>query len=158
MYVVQMKASKLKRLFSWYGPYFGAGIKVEHISDDWRYCRVSMKLRWYNRNAVGVHFGGSLYAMVDPHYMLLLMKSLGKEYTVWDQAAQIEFRRPGKGYVYAEFMVTDDMLEDIHQRTKSGEKYCPTYQVTIKDEDDKTVCDVKKTLYIRKIPQTGSRL
>jgi acyl-coenzyme A thioesterase PaaI-like protein len=153
-----VKAEKIKRLFSFYGPYLGAGIKVEHIDSNWRYCRVSMRLRWYNTNAVSVHFGGSLYSMVDPHYMLLVMKSLGKEYTVWDKSASIEFIRPGKGYVYAEFNVTDQMLEDIRENTQNGEKYCPTFSVDIKSEDGKTICRVEKTLYIRKAKQEGVRI
>jgi len=153
-----MKANKLKRLFSWYGPYLGAGVKVEHIDNNWRHCRVSMKLTWFNKNAVGVHFGGSLYSMTDPHYMLLLMKCLGKEYTVWDKAANIEFISPGRGYVWAEFEVTDAMLSDIEQNTKDGKKYCPTYPVEVRSSDNKLICRVQKTLYIRRTPQAGVRI
>ena len=96
--------------------------------------------------------------MVDPHYMLLVMKSLGKDYTVWDKSACIEFIRPGKGYVYAEFRITDEMLDDIRLKTHNGEKYCPTFTVDIKSEDGKTICRVEKTLYIRKAPQDGVRI
>lgn len=153
-----MNAQQLKRLFSWYGPFLGAGVKIERIDDNWRYCKVAMRLRWYNRNAVDVHFGGSLYSMVDPHYMLLLMKCLGPEYTVWDKAASIEFVRPGKGYVYAEFKITDEILDDIKQHTANGEKYLPTLPVEIKGEDGKVVCRVEKTLYIRRGKQSGVRI
>lgn len=153
-----MKPVTLKRLFSWYGPYFGAGIKVEQLDEDWRYCKVSMKLCWYNKNAVGVHFGGSLYSMIDPHYMLLLTKLLGAEYTVWDKAASINFIRPGKGYVWAEFRVTDDMLADVYKYTQHGKSYCPTYSVAIKDNAGNAICSAQKTLYIKKQPQTSMRI
>lgn len=145
-----MTPNKLKRLLNIYGPYFGAGVKVEEISPDWRYTRVSMKLRWFNKNAVHSHFGGSLYAMVDPHYMLMLIKILGKEYTVWDKAAAIDFVRPGIGKVTAEFHISDEMLQDIYKNTENGEKYLPCYQVLVKDEAQQIVCKVDKTLYIRK--------
>ena len=79
-----------------YPPYLGAGVKVTHISEDWRELRVSMSLRWFNRNAVGTHFGGSLYAMVDPHLMLLLIRLLGEKYWVWDQSAAIDFIKASK--------------------------------------------------------------
>ena len=82
---------QLKRILNLYPPYLGAGVRVTYIREDWKELHVSMSLRWFNRNAVGTHFGGSLYSMVDPHLMLLLMQLLGKEYLVWDKAANIEF-------------------------------------------------------------------
>ena len=100
----------LRWLLNIYGPYLGAGIRVELISADWRESQVSMKLRWYNRNAVGSHFGGSLYAMVDPHLMLMLMHILGNDYIVWDKSAEIDFVRPGRGRVMANFAITDEEL------------------------------------------------
>ena len=73
-----------------YPPYIGAGIRVQYITPDCRHARVKMALRWYNRNFVGTQFGGSLYSMVDPFYMLLLMPLLGDDYIVWDKAGEIE--------------------------------------------------------------------
>jgi acyl-coenzyme A thioesterase PaaI-like protein len=97
----------LRRILNIYGPYLGSGIRVDSISEDWKQTRVSMAQHWYNRNVVGVHFGGSLYAMVDPHLMLMLMKLLGTGYLVWDKSAAIEFVRPGKGRVFAACEISD---------------------------------------------------
>ena len=63
----------LRRLFNVYPPYLGAGVRVARFDDDSRFARVEMPLRWYNRNYVGTHFGGSLYSMVDPFLMIMLM-------------------------------------------------------------------------------------
>lgn len=145
-----MKPSVFRRMLNFYGPYFGAGIKVEEIAQDWRYMRVSLKLTWYNRNAMNTQFGGSLYSMTDPHYVLLLMKILGRDYTIWDKSAEIDFLKPGKGKVSAEFVITDEMIADIKRNTESGEKYLPTYCIEVKDQDGNTICKVKKTLYIKK--------
>ncbi|XOV78439.1 MAG: DUF4442 domain-containing protein [Aestuariibacter sp.] len=153
-----MKANTLKRMLNIYGPYLGASVRVEEISNDFRYARVAMKLRWFNKNAVHTHFGGSLYSMVDPHYMLMLMKILGKDYIVWDKSASIDFIKPGKGKVTAEFTITDDMLNDIYQHTKDGDKYLPTIQVEVKDENQQVVCKVDKTLYIRKAQNQARRI
>ena len=90
MKLINLAPNQLKLVLNIYPPYLGAGIRVEYISEDWKELRVSMRLRWYNRNAVGTHFGGSLYAMIDPHLMLLLMRLLGKDYLVWDKMASIE--------------------------------------------------------------------
>ena len=133
-----------------YGPYLGAGVKIEKISADWREIEVSMKLRWYNRNAVGVHFGGSLYSMVDPHLMLMVMQILGKEYTVWDKAACIDFVSPGTGKVSARITLSDEALDDIRTHTADGKAYFPTFDLEIVDEQNKLVATVNKTLYVRK--------
>ena len=92
----------IKWALRFFGPYIGAGVKVEEISDDWKYMRVIMKHRFYNNNVYGTHFGGSLYSMVDPHYVLMVLKILGKGYIVWDKAASIDFIMPGKGTMTAE--------------------------------------------------------
>lgn len=144
---------KLKRLMNWYGPYLGAGVKVEYIADDWREVRVVMHMRWYNRNAVGTHFGGSLYAMIDPHYMLMLMKLLGRGYVVWDKAAVIDFIKPGTGKLTASMKITNQMLAAIKSATADGAKYLPEYPVEIYNEAGELVAKALKTLYIRKKPE-----
>jgi len=149
-FVMNWTPLKLKRLLNIYFPHLGAGVSTEYISKDWREARVSMKLRWYNRNAVGAHFGGSLYSMIDPHIMLMLMNILGKDYIVWDKAAEIDFIRPGTGTVTAEIKITDEMLADIKANTDSGDKYLPSYPVEILNESGELVCKVIKTIYIRK--------
>lgn len=130
---------------------------MEHIDTHWREIRVSMRLRWYNRNAVGTHFGGSLYAMVDPHLMLLLMQRLGSEYTVWDQAATIEFKKPGRGKVGARIVVTDDDLAVIRRETAGGEKYLPEFLVEVADAAGDVVARVHKTLYVRRASPGADR-
>lgn len=138
-----------KFLLNTYAPYLGAGVRMESASADYRRVRVSMALRWYNRNYVGTHFGGSLYAMVDPFFMLMLMQVLGRDYIVWDKAASIEFVKPGKGRVYAEFVITDDMLAAIHEELKRAPKALPVWPVEIKDAQGEVVARVLKTLYVR---------
>lgn len=136
-----------------YPPYIGAGIRVQQISSDCRQARVKMTLRWYNRNFVGTQFGGSLYSMVDPFYMLLLMPLLGDDYIVWDKAASIDFVTPGKGPVYAEFRIDDALLAEIREKTAGGEKYLPELQVEIRDGAGTLVATARKTLYVRLKPR-----
>jgi acyl-coenzyme A thioesterase PaaI-like protein len=142
-------AKGMRQLINIYGPYFGAGVKATYIDKDFRQARVSLPLRWYNKNYVGVHFGGSLYSMIDPFYMLLLMNNLGKDYIVWDQSAEIEFIKPGTGTVSATFVITDEMLKEIKDKTANGDKFLPTYPVVITDEEGEIVAKANKTLYIR---------
>ena len=140
-----------------YGPYLGAGVRVDYLAEDFRELKVSMGLHWYNRTYVGTHFGGSLYSMVDPFYMLMVMNVLGRDYVVWDKHADIDFIRPGKGPVHAHFRLTDDDLREIREATKGGDKYLPRWQVEIVDNDGECVARVNKTLYIRrKISASGT--
>ena len=145
-----MKAQTLKRLINWYPPYLGAGIRVTKLAPDFSEIRVAMKLRWYNRNYVGTHFGGSLYAMVDPFFMLMLMNQLGRDYVVWDQSARIEFLKPGRGTVTARFRIPPQVLSDIRSRADGGERVRPKFKVAVRDQQADTVARAEKTLYVRR--------
>lgn len=145
-----MKPKTLKRLLNIYPPYLGAGIRVDSISEDYREIVVSMKLRWYNRNYVGTHFGGSLASMADPFFMLMLLNILGDDYIVWDQAARIRFIRPGRGRVAARFHLNQAQIDEIHAQTRGGSVFRPTYHVNILDEEGEIVAKVAKQEYIRR--------
>jgi len=109
-----------------------------------------MKMRWYNRNFVHTHFGGSLYSMTDPFFMLMWIQILGKEYIAWDKAAHIDFIKPGRGTVTAKFVINEKQIEQIISNTAAGQKYLPEFAVDIKDQAGEKVASVIKTLYIRK--------
>ncbi|MEJ2011738.1 MAG: DUF4442 domain-containing protein [Anaerolineales bacterium] len=141
---------RLKLILNIYPPFLFAGIRVTKISPDWRELRVSMRLYWFNRNAVGTHFGGSLYSMVDPHIMLLLMQLLGSEFTVWDKAAGIEFHKPGTGTVSCVVRITDEDLAEIRRKTESGLPFRPTYVLAIVDDEGDPVATVTKELHVRR--------
>lgn len=145
---MKLTPGRFRLLLNLYPPYVFAGVRVTYVAPDWRELHVQMKLRWYNRNAVGTHFGGSLYSMVDPHYMLMLMQILGRDYIVWDQAATIRFRRPGRGRVRSIAQVSDDVLDEIRQRTDDGSVYRPEFEMDILDDGDEVVASVSKVLYV----------
>ena len=149
-------ANGLRRLLNFYGPYLGAGVKVNYIAEDFTEIRVSMKLRWYNRNAVSTHFGGSLYSMVDPHLMLMLMKLLGPDYIVWDKSATIDFVRPGTGTVSSTISIDDELVQAIKDKVAEKRRYEPEFDIEVVDQQEKLVCRVKKILYVRKKRQAAT--
>lgn len=144
-----LKAGVFRRLVNLWPPLLFSGIRARVIRDDYRYIEATMKLRWYNRNYVGVHFGGSLFAMTDPWYMLMLMHNLGSDYYVWDKRGTIEFIAPGRGEVRASFHIDEAILEEIRERTASGEKYLPEFHIDIRDEQEQVVARVHRVLYVR---------
>lgn len=129
-------------------PYLGAGIRVRH-PDDHTFV-VRMKLHWWNRNYFGTHFGGSLYAMCDPFFALILARQLGKGYVVWDKAAAIRFVRPGRGTVTATFHLPPAEVEAIRAATDANGKIEPELSVEVVDESGTVVARVEKTLYVRR--------
>ncbi|QJR13925.1 DUF4442 domain-containing protein [Usitatibacter palustris] len=131
-------------------PFRGAGIKVREISPDFRKARVELRMRLLNRNYVGTHFGGSLFSMTDPFFMVLMMHNLGQDYIVWDKAGQIRFIKPGKGTITANFEITQAMVDEAIAKTANGDKFEPTYGVDLVNGEGETVARVEKTLHIRK--------
>ena len=143
-------ARKLHRRINFYPPYLGAGVRVTSMSDDFRDIEVEMPLRFYNRNYVGTHFGGSLYSMVDPFYMLMLINILGPDYIVWDKAAAIRFKKPGKGIMKATFELTEAKITEIRAAAETQPKVEPQFQVLVRDEEGNVVAEVDKLLYVKK--------
>ena len=144
------KSSHLRRWINLWPPFLGAGIRVKYIAADMKSIDVEMKLRWWNANYVGTHFGGSLFAMTDPFYMLMLMANLGRDYIVWDKAASIRYRKPGRGTVRAEFRLADAQLDEIRDKLKALPKYEPTFLVEVKDESGEVVAAVEKLIHVRR--------
>lgn len=137
-----------QRFINIYPPLLGAGIRARQI--DERTTSVEMKLTWLNRNLVGVHFGGSLYAMCDPWYMLILIRLLGNDYIVWDKAASTRFVSPGRGTVTATFHIPPERVDQIRADADRDGKTEPTFLVDVLDEQGKVIAHVEKLLYIRR--------
>ncbi len=131
-------------------PFLAAGIRVKRLQPDWKEIDVEMKLRRWNSNYVGTHYGGSLYSMADPFYMLMLIENLGRDYIVWDKSAGIRFRTPGRGTVSVSFRLTDDEIAGIREALKTEDKIDRTFQAEIKDESGTVVAEVQKVVQIRK--------
>lgn len=146
---------RIMKWINWYPPFLGMNIRVVYTAPDFQTIRVQAKLSRRNLNAVGTHFGGTLYAMCDPWFMLILMHLLGEDYIVWDKAANIQFLRPGRGTVTATCRITREQADNIRARADAGEKIEPTFGVDVIDEQNQVVAHVDKLLYVRKKkPQT----
>ncbi len=133
-----------------YPPYLGAGIRVRNIDPSLRFIEVEMPLRPWTRNYVGTQFGGSLYSMCDPFFMLLVMMRLGPAYIVWDKSAQIDFLKPGRGAVRARFDVSEDQLKRIKDGVEREGKVNPVFEVTVADLEGIPIARVTKTLSVRR--------
>ncbi|WP_374476492.1 DUF4442 domain-containing protein [Zoogloea sp.] len=149
---IKLGSGSLRLLMNLWPPFIGAGIHVERIAPDYTEARVRMRMGLLNRNYMGTHFGGSLYAMTDPFFALLIMHQLGRRYVVWDRASAIDYKLPGRGTVHATFRITPAQIEAIRQATAGGDKHEPTFSVDVLNRQGEVVARVDKTIYVRLKP------
>ena len=138
------------RHLSLYPPFIGAGIRVVTSDPDAGIFRTRMRLTWRNRNLLGTHFGGSLYAMCDPFFAVILMEQLGRGYAVTDKSASIAYLRPGTGTVEAEFRIPSEEVAAIRAAADAGEVVEPVFEVDVVDRQGRTIATVTKTVHVRK--------
>jgi acyl-coenzyme A thioesterase PaaI-like protein len=144
-------ASKIDRYkFNFFPAYRGTGARVVYIADDYREMRVKIPLSWRTRNYVGTIYGGSIYAGIDPIYMLMLIKTLGRDFVVWDKAAKIRFKRPGRETLFADFLLTEEELSEIKTLLEAKKSIDRIYTVKLADANGKVHAEIEKTLYIAK--------
>ena len=134
-------------------PFLANGIRVLAITDDWSSARVVLKLRPWNRNYVGSQFGGNLFAMTDPFWMLLALHRLGADYYVWDKAAEIEFVAPAREHVYAQFHLDDETVAALRAEAAAGGKVLRWFDTEVRTAGGELVARVRKQLYVRLKPR-----
>jgi acyl-coenzyme A thioesterase PaaI-like protein len=142
------------KLLRFYPPYLGAGVSVTHVAADLTVVEVKMKLSPWNRNFVGTQFGGSLYSMCDPFFMLMLMMQLGDQYLIWDKSASIDFLKPGRGTVTARFELSRARADELRAEVDEKGKINPTFEVTVSDAQGEPVARVRKMLSLRRNDRT----
>jgi acyl-coenzyme A thioesterase PaaI-like protein len=145
-----IKTWTFRKMLNAWPCYWGTGGKVTFISHDWRQVTVRLKLGLRTRNYVGTIFGGSLYGAIDPIYMLMLIKILGPAYTVWDKAATVRFKAPGRGTLEARFLVTENEIATIRDLAAHAKSIDRVYSVEFRDRDGQLVASIEKTIYIRR--------
>ena len=142
--------------FYLFGCYRGTGGRLKFIAEDWSEVRLELLLSWRTRNYVGTIFGGSIYGAVDPIYMLMLIRRLGPEFIVWDKSASIQFKKPGKETLRAQFVVSDEELAAIRAALETRRSIDRTYTVELKDAAGNVCATVEKVIYIRRREQKAA--
>ncbi len=147
--LAKMPVSLLRFVLNRYRPYKGASIKTLYIAKDYRHIKVAMPLKWYNRNYLGTHFGGSLFSMTDAFYPLMLSQLLGKNYIIWDKESSIKYLKPGTTTVYCEFKLDQASIEEIISQTIQHGKIHWQKEVKIHDKSNELIAIVTRTIYIK---------
>lgn len=145
-----LKARLYRLGFNLFPAYRGTGGRVTYVAPDWQEIRIKLPHSWRTRNYVGTIFGGSIYAAVDPFHMMMLLKTLGEEYVVWDKEAEIRFKKPARETLYARFRLSDAELESIRAEleTEGTESIDRHYTIDLVDAEGTVHATVRKTVYI----------
>lgn len=138
------------KLLTFYPPFIGAGIYVRSVSSDLTRIEAVLPLRWYNRNAYGAHFGGNIYMLCDPFFILILHAWLGEDYVLWDRSAQIRYLKPGRGRLSAIFEITKPRIQHIIDQLEKNPQSSFHFSTEVKNKHGETVATVEKEIYIRK--------
>jgi len=143
--------SRLRRWgFNLFPAYWCTGARITYLADDFREVRIELPLTLRTRNYVGTIFGGSMYAAVDPVYMLMLIRNLGSDFEVWDKAARIRFLRPGTDTLHATFRLEEEELRAIRETLDRVPKVDRTYRVELVDGDGTPHAEVEKVVHVRR--------
>ncbi len=146
----EWKRRGFRHVANLWAPFLAAGVHVTRVAPGFAAIDVELRMRPWNRNYVGTHFGGSLFAMADPFFMIMLIEQLGKGYVVWDKAGSIRFRKPGRGTVRARFEIPPERLAEIRAAADRDVKVEPRFSVPILDADGEVVAEVEKVISVRK--------
>ncbi|MBF0491380.1 MAG: DUF4442 domain-containing protein [Deltaproteobacteria bacterium] len=145
-----LKSKLFRYRFNFWPCYWGTGAKITYIASDFREMRVRLPLTWRTKNYVGTLYGGSIYASVDPQYMLMLIQILGPEYIIWDKSAQVEFLKPGKNFLEACLLISEEEIQTIKRLLKTERSIDRNYPIDLIDKEGRLCARVTKTIYIRK--------
>ena len=136
--------------FYYFACYRGTGARMRFIAPDWSEIRLDVPLSWRTRNYLGTIFGGSIYASIDPIYMIMLIRRLGPEFVVWDKAATIQFKKPGRETLQARFVVSDEELAAIRAVLETKRSVDRNYLVELVDGSGTVCATIEKVIYIRR--------
>ena len=148
--LLKVKPGIVRRFMNVWPPFAFTGIRVTRLDPDYRRVSVRLKAHWWNQNVAGVHFGGSLFAMTDPFWMMMLLHHLGKDHVVWDKAAEVDFIKPGTGVVTADFTLAEADVERLRTLAAGGDKVLEWFSVDITDRTGAVVARVRKQVYVRR--------
>jgi acyl-coenzyme A thioesterase PaaI-like protein len=146
---MRMTPRRLAIGMSLWAPNLFSGIRVKRFSKDWTHATVELHINVFTRNYVKTAFGGSLSAMTDPYFFMLVRHQLGRDYIVWDTRGEIEFLKPGRGVLTAHFEVPRAKADELRERARGGAKVLEWFETQITDRTGDVVARVRREVYVR---------
>jgi acyl-coenzyme A thioesterase PaaI-like protein len=136
--------------FNFFPCYRRTGARLTYIAHDFAEVRVKLPLNWRTRGYWGTTFGGSMYAAIDPVLLVMLARRLGPGYQVWDKAATIEFKKPGRSALYARFRIEEAEIDELRRLLAAEPKVERTFRIDLADAAGTVHAAFTKTLHLRR--------
>jgi hypothetical protein len=92
--------------------------------------------------------------MTDPWWAILVLENLGRDYIVWDKAAEIEFVEAVKEPVYAEFRLEPQLIDELRAAAAAGDKVLRWMPIDVCTAAGTVVARVRKQIYVRRKART----
>lgn len=140
----------LRLAFNFYPCYRRTGARVTYVARDYSEVHIKLPLNWRTRGYWGTMFGGSMYGAIDPVLLVMLARRLGPDYIVWDKAATIDFRRPGRETLFARFRVGDGEIAELRRALAQEPKLERSYELELTDAAGIVHAAFTKTLHFRR--------
>lgn len=144
------KIKLLRWRFNWYPAFRNTGARVTYISEDKLAAKLRLPLCRVTRNLHGTIYGGSMYAAVDALHAVLIATNLGPAYHVWMKTAQIEFRRPGRGDLFADACITQIEIDEIRSTLDVESKIDRDFPLSLVDATGEVAAQFRLTVHIRR--------
>lgn len=135
-------------LGNWFPAYRGSGAKVIYVSSDFEDVMIKLPFNWRTKNHMGMIWGGSLYAALDPIYAVMLYKLLGYRYRVIDSEAQIRFLRPSKETLFAHFHIPKADLQALKVQLSKNGKARMNLDISLRNSQGIVHATCYKQIYI----------
>ncbi len=139
----------LRFAFNLYPCYRRTGVRVTYVAADYAEVRIKLPLNWKTRGYWGTTFGGSMYGAIDPVLLVMLARRLGPDYMVWDKAATIDFKKPGRSTLYARFRIEESELDEVRRLLAEQPRIERTYAIELTDAAGVVHAAFTKTLHLR---------
>ena len=139
-----------RRVMNLWPPLLFSSIRIDHISADWRHVRVTLKRNPLTANYRGTLYGGSLYSMTDPFWMMMVSHCLPGDWSVWDTAGEIEYVSQGRTHVSTEFRLTDEHLAELVAQASEDGRGLVWFTNEITAPDGTVVARVRKQVHARR--------
>jgi len=145
-----IKSWAIRALLNRLPAYRRAGGKVTFIADDLTVARVRVKCNWLTYGQKGAIFGGSLYATIDPCYVIMLQWRLGGRYVVWDKRAVVEFKVPARSTLFADIACSHGDLASIRADVDKMGRAERVYFIELVDAAGVAHASCTKTVVIKR--------
>lgn len=145
-----LRTKLLRFAFNFYPCYRRTGARLTYVADDYSEVRIKLPLNWRTRGYWGTLFGGSMYGAIDPVLLVMLARRLGPDYVVWDKAATIDFRKPGRAALYARFRIEEAEIAELKRLLEHEGRIERSWPIELTDAHGTVHAAFTKTLHLRR--------